>query len=162
MKLDEQHQSEFTKGELLPSNYVEDRYVYLLNAEPGRYVAVASTRAQSGFGPLIGETHYTTYFPEDMIKVTEIMVEPGNLAYMGTFSLKQTVGLDGADKTQIYFYRMLAPGDERESSQGSYSSGTWTYRGSLREAVQSEGEQAVFREHAQEVLAEVGWGGIVR
>ncbi len=181
MRLDEEDESGFTGGELLPSNYAKDGYVYLLNAEPGRYVAVASTRAQSAppggsamhpvassghttvsAGVSIGPTDYTVYFPEDLIRLSDVSVESGMIAYMGTFRINTSVGLGDADETQRYFYRMLAPGHEGKSIVGHIFSGDYQYHGSLREALQGENEQAKFRKRARKTLPAVGWGRALR
>ena len=96
LKLDEEDESGFTRGTLFQSNYTKGDYVYFLNAPPGRYVAVASTRTQSappggpamvpvassGHGTVsvgisIGTTDYTTYFPDDLIRLTDVTVELG-------------------------------------------------------------------------------------
>ena len=114
-------------------------------------------------GISIGATEYTTYFPENLIKLTDVTVGQEAIAYMGTLTLNTSVGLDGADGTQRYFYRMLAPlGHEDMNYVVLAFSGNYHYRGSLRDALQSDSEQAKFREHAREALGEVGWGNMVR
>ena len=114
-------------------------------------------------GISIGATEYTTYFPENLIKLTDVAAGQGTIAYMGTFTLNTSVGLDGADETQRYFYRMFAPPGHKDMNYLALAfSGNYHYRGSLRDALQSHGEQAKFREHTREALGEVGWGNMVR
>ncbi len=179
VRLDEEDPSTFTRGEFLASNYAKDGYLFLLNAKPGRYVAVATARRQSagpgpsssvissgnitvGVGVSIGATDYTVYFPEDLVRLTAVSVEPGTIAYMGTFRIDTSVGLAGADENQRYFYRMVAPGHEDRNLVSHIFSLDYHYRGSLRDALQGEDEQAKFREWAGKTLQSVGWGGALR
>ena len=130
-------------------------------AAPNQVASSGHTTVSVGIS--IGATEYTTYFPENLIKLTDVAVGQGTIAYMGTFALNQSVGLDGADPSQRYFYRMFAPAGHEDMNYLSLAfSGDYHYRGSLRNALQSDGEQAKFREHAREALGEVGWGNMVR
>ncbi len=175
MRLEGEGEPPFTHGELLPSNYAKGGYVLLLNAEPGHYVAVASTRGQSalggsemtpvysgshtsvGVGISVGATDYTTYFSEELIELTKVTVEPGGIAYMGSFSVNQSVGLKDAGPTPLHFYRLMAPGHAEMNTVEMMLSGDYQYRGSLREALQGEVEQAKFRESVRNMLAGTGW-----
>ena len=61
---------------LIQANYFEDGYVYLLNARPGRYAAVAaSSRTKGG-----ATSEFIAYFPAEAIEQTIVELEPGRVA----------------------------------------------------------------------------------
>ncbi|MSR61207.1 MAG: hypothetical protein EXS08_02000 [Planctomycetes bacterium] len=158
----------FTSGELMPSNYSSGGYLYLLNAPPGTYVAVSCFKdmepvpaapAAPGFsvtfGP--GATNYTTYFPENMIRETRVTVGPGQIAFMGNFTVDQDVGLKDADPTQHAYYARFGGGDENENFLMNALGGDYHYRGTLHESDHAAAAQADFRESANSHLSEAGW-----
>ena len=88
----EKEEDLYASSQVIPSNYVNGDYVYLLNAAPGRYAAVASfntARTQQG-----ATTTYTTFFPEELIRHTQTMVGSGATAFMGDYVLATSAGLD--------------------------------------------------------------------
>ncbi|MBW1687325.1 MAG: hypothetical protein JRS35_19985 [Deltaproteobacteria bacterium] len=93
---------------VIPSNYFEDGYVYLLNASPGRYAAVAAatltrgseggpsalppTMTNVGGGVSVGgsvgavpqpPTESIGFLPEGSIEATVVEVKRGSVAFMG-------------------------------------------------------------------------------
>lgn len=162
-----------TAGQPMPSNYLKDGYIYLLNAPPGTYVAVAgfkdmepvpsvpSAPAAPGLSVSVtfspSATNYTTYFPEDMIRATETEVTAGRIAFMGSFVVDQQVGLDGADPTQRHFYAQLGKGDEEESFLANAFGGDYHYRGELHEASTDARARSAFREDVESRASEAGW-----
>lgn len=160
----------FTGGEPMPSNYQADGYLYLLNAPPGTYVAVscfkkmepvpaAGTQTSSGFSVIFqpGATNYTTYFPEDMVRATQVTVRAGEVAFVGEFVVDQDLGLDEGDATQRYYYALFGQGEQSESFLENALGGDYHYRGSLH----SSSQDAVARSHFVKAgggrLAEAGW-----
>ncbi len=155
---------------MMPSNYSKDGYFYLLNAPPGRYAAVATFRSQSsapagppsGGGGVsvsvhIGSTEYATYFDEKLIALTEIDVTSGSFGFMGDFEVDTTTSFKEADATQLYFYRLLAPGHENASYLEEVLSGDYQYCGSHHETEETEAATAAFRKSAKKRLSEAGW-----
>lgn len=157
-------------GELMPSNYASGGYLYLLNAAPGTYVAVTcfkemepgtggSATAAPGlsvsFRP--GATNFTTYFPEAMIRETEITVKPGEIAFMGDFVVDQYVGLKDADPTQRAYYTLFGGSDEEENFLANALGGDYHYRGTLHESDHGSAAQEDFERCTNMKLAEAGW-----
>jgi hypothetical protein len=138
-----------TAGEQIVSNYEMDGYVYLLNAPPGTYVAVA------GYQP--NPTSLTTYFPEDMIRATEVTVLPGSITFCGDFVVDQHLGLEGADSTQSFFYARFGEGDEDENYLEDAFGGDYHYRGTLREARTDGKALSDFRYQEESRVVEAGW-----
>jgi len=117
--------STYMVGDLLSSNFSKDGQMYLLNAEPGRYVVVAAYHSKStaqspastgpakpGVSVSVGvstpsETHYTTFFAREVIKLTEITVAPGSMVFMGNYVVDQSTGMKDADETQAYFFNLV-------------------------------------------------------
>ena len=85
---------------VLPSNYAKGKYIYRLNAQPGRYVAVASFRRQVVLGAPTSK--YSIYFSEELIKVTEMTVHPAGMSFMGEFVVDTSFGMKKADKAQLH------------------------------------------------------------
>jgi len=159
-------------GELVPSNHEQDGYVFLLNALPGTYVAVtcfkdmerapvtvaSSSNFSVSFRP--SPSNYTTYFPEEMIRQTEVIVPAGGIAFMGEYVVDQSVGLKGADPTQLHFYSRFGDGDEDEGLLENAFGGDYHYRGALHESTQDEEARADFREACDGRLVEAGWSPV--
>lgn len=161
-------------GEQIVSNYEKDGYVYLLNAPPGTYVAVAGFKEMES-APLTpvtlassssfsvsytyqpGPTNYTTYFPEDMIRATQVTVSAGSITFCGDFVVDQHVGLEGADPTQHFFYAQFGDGDEDENLLENAFGGDYHYRGTLHEASTNVKAVSDFREDEESRVVEAGW-----
>ena len=163
----------FTSGELMPSNYASGGYLYLLNAPPGTYVAVTCFKdmepvpatpeapAHSGIHASVsfqpGQTNYTTYFPEQMIRETRITVQPGQIAFMGNFTVDQDLGLKDADPTQREYYARFGGRDESESFLANALGGDYHYRGTLHASDHGAAARAEFVESTNNRLVEAGW-----
>ena len=117
IKIDEEGDL-YNQERFIRSNYLKDGQVYFLNVEPGRYAAVACyqiksvTRMNPYTGQMSGrtESEYTTFFPEELIKLTEVLVEAGTIKFMGTYVVDQTLDFQEADNTQLYYFQLIAPG----------------------------------------------------
>ena len=113
---------------VISSNYYADGYVYLLDARPGLYAAVATAKLTGG-GPgapvgkvsvgggasvgtsfSVGPTESVTMFPGDAIQGTLIDVTPGSVSFMGAWVLGQPwmtgVG-DDADAAQLHYSQLM-------------------------------------------------------
>jgi len=117
IKIDEEGDL-YNQERFIRSNYLKDGQVYFLNVEPGRYAAVACyqiksvTRMNPYTGQMSGrtESEYTTFFPEELIKLTEVSVKAGTIKFMGTYVVDQTAGFREADNAQLHYFQLIAPG----------------------------------------------------
>lgn len=77
---------------IIPSNYSKDGILYLLDAKPGRYAAVAGYFVQNNLGSAGCSIRTTSvysgiYFDESLIEATKVTVAPGQFVFMGNIVL---------------------------------------------------------------------------
>jgi len=161
------------QNQAIPSNFAKDGRIYLLNAKPGKYAAVAAFRSQAGspFSPApqpgvsvsvsVGKTGYTTYFSKELIEATRVDVGRGEVAFMGSYVVKQSVGLKNAEPIQNHYAELLAPGSSK-SGFGHLLSGDYHYRGAVNEARRDNDAKTEFLRKSKDDLAEGGWGQIFK
>ena len=82
---------------VLESNYTRDGDVYLLNAEPGRYLAVGAVVIEVVPGQTIANH---AYFSSEIVARTEVVVGPGQMVFMGDI---QATARGRPDPTQRFF-----------------------------------------------------------
>ena len=167
VKLD--NEGDITQNQFAPSNFAKDGRIYLLNAEPGKYAAVAAFRSQAGspFAPApqsgvsvsIGRTGYTTYFSKELIEATKIDVGRGEVVFMGSYVVNQSVGLEDAEPIQNHYAELIAPGSSK-SGFGHLLSGDYHYRGMVSDSKRDSDARTEFFEKARDDLEEGGWGPI--
>jgi len=93
---------------LLRSDYAAEGVLYLMNAAPGRYAAVACYGA--------GEGHeWTAYFPEDLIRASAKQVPAGKVVLLGSFDVDLRSISTNGDEAQHYYMRLLFPKWEKQS-----------------------------------------------
>ena len=161
------------QNQVIPSNFAKDGRIYLLNAKPGKYAAVAAFRSQAGspFAPApqpgvsvsvsVGKTGYTTYFSKELIEATKVDVGRGEVAFMGGYVVKQSVGLTDAEPIQNHYAELIAPGSSK-SGFGHLLSGDWHYRGAALEVRRDNDAKTEFVTQSRDDLAEGGWGQIFK
>ena len=145
IKIDEEGDL-YNQERFIRSNYLKGGQVYFLNVEPGRYAAVACYQVKSvpKMNPYTGhmsgttESEYTTFFPEELIKLTEVLVEAGTIQFMGTYVVDQNLGFQEADNAQLHYFQLIAPGAYFEPVTTMLLSmitghGKYCYAGSLHE-----------------------------
>ena len=160
---------------LTGSNYGKDGRLYLLNAEPGEYRAVAALFRSGAPGD---HNLYFAYFPAAMAEAATVQVRPGQIAYAGSYRLSASPGLcpEQAEPAQLKYAEMLEPGTPKcgllkilrhQLVTGEYQliggtaypvgSQTFHYRGTAfeRRAGPSDAEQ--FRNAASGDLSGAGW-----
>ncbi len=147
--------SQYISTQLITSNYNEDGYIYLLNAPPGRYAAVATFRLHQDFFQGY-YTRFHTYFSRDLVKATEVTVEPGRIVVMGEFKV-DTSDFKDADDVQSHYLRLISPGLEGKSTWAQVRMGVHYYTGTLHEVNQDEEARERFLATTRENLGEVGW-----
>ena len=129
---------------VVSSNYSNKKQVYLLNAEPGRYVAVAARLP--GTGP--GFT-YAAFFSKEMLPEMEVTVVPGELVFMGDFLLQTSTKMDQADPAQSYFYRLIWPEAANSGFLKRTFSGQASYTATLRRVTKTVERELDFWSLAQ-------------
>lgn len=109
---------------VIPSNYSNGKDVYLLNARPGRYVAVACMWESSGPTPAVNGV---VAFAAVDIPRTLVEVVPGGTVFMGFIETGSSTKVEAADSAQSHYLRMVAPTAARESFLGRAMTGHYTY-----------------------------------
>jgi hypothetical protein len=93
-------------AKIIPSNYSRGDYAYLINAEPGKYIAIASFFQQS-------DNTYNSFFDLNTIQNTVTVVGPGQIAYMGSITVENQLKNiynnieKNGDKAQLHYYNLL-------------------------------------------------------
>jgi hypothetical protein len=198
-RLEENQQDLLSQDPLIASNcnYLPDFFdikgtYYLLNAEPGRYVAVVALQGQlsspppkgssiprvqcdleetaarpPAIGPPVGgpQPHrtYTVFFPERLIRLTDVTATPGTMVFMGDYIVDTSVGLKDADEAQLHYAMGLDIAAPLKGLGYAIIMNVLTggfqayYRGSLREAHRDNQAEEQFFMKAKERLREAGW-----
>lgn len=154
----------FSSFAVIRSNYANGYNVYLLNAEPGLYAAVAASYSQ--FMPAIpaapstgvtvtagaGTIGRVAYFPEDLIRKTVVEVKPGYISYMGTYEVDMAfmAGFRSADKAQEHY---------RSQMQTGLPS---TFQSTEKRAVRDSVSEKEFFRQAREDFTGSGWSRLLR
>ena len=116
------------KRVLIPSTFVRGDYAYLLNASPGKYVAVAALYGED-LGPTTvklgtakvgshvtvtfhlelssGKVVHRNYFSREMIEASTTTVAAGSFAFLGNFEADQAFRFGEADELQVHFLHVL-------------------------------------------------------
>lgn len=94
---------------LFSSNYAKDGRVYLLNAEPGEYRAVATAFESGMFGD---SSLYFAYFPSQLSIDSATRVHPRHLADAGSYLLAASLGVcpESAEPDQLRYAALIEPG----------------------------------------------------
>ena len=120
----------FAAESVVASSFSKEKQVYLLNAEPGRYVAVAADLG--GANLTTGE--FKVFFDKATIAETEVEVTPGRIAFMGDFLIDLKVKMNKSDEAQAHYFLLIAPDAAAPAKKGFFSKGGSSvvpYRGDL-------------------------------
>jgi hypothetical protein len=139
--------------QIIRSNYVKDGRAYLLNARPGTYVAVGAFFSQY-IQP--SSATYRTYFSRELVEHTKVTVREGEFAFMGSYIVDESFGLDGADEVQNHYKNVIAPGAPTSVFITSFTR-DYHYRGILRERKADDKTRNEFLQKAKGDLAGSGW-----
>jgi hypothetical protein len=96
---------------VVSSNFADAGQIYLLNAKPGRYVAVAATFGFASGLALADEA--VGLFPVGLISQTEVVVDPGSMVFAGDFILRYEEGSYHAIHEQLAQALGVSPGSWR-------------------------------------------------
>lgn len=161
-RLEENQNSFISKFPPIPSNAKSGNRFYLLNAQPGRYVAVAALEPPNVGGNAAGGPGSVGYvnstpgsyvvFSKPLVALTEVKAEPGRLVFMGNFIVKAYVKISEPDL------------DEVQSDTISHKpSGSPSYNlGSVNKVEQGADSERQFILKAKGDLGESGWGVIIQ
>ena len=150
----------YTQGNFILSNYATNSQVYLLNAIPGRYVAVASHFIKSAGGFRGGGTYYN-FFPKEVIKLTEVTVASGTIAFMGEYVLSTSWSWEDADDAQSHYFQLIAPGAKTGFLRGWISTKRYL-KGSLRKESHDKQAEIRFLTNALEHFKDTDWINIIK
>ena len=113
----------------IPSNFVRGDQIYLLNAKPGRYAVVLGRQfGQRG-------AQYTSYFPEEMLKISEVDVLPNRFVFMGEYTIDASTDLDNLDPMQSHFIGLFEPGQQSIPTFLQGMRGKISYKGTILEGL---------------------------
>lgn len=90
-------------GVVVPSNFSSKDQVFLLNAEPGRYAAVAAVFVSRG----AAQVPVSVFLSRQIIEKTTVIVSPGQMAYLGDVKVRTSRNMDDADPAQTHYWRLL-------------------------------------------------------
>jgi hypothetical protein len=160
------------------SNYRIGDYVYLFNAQPGRYAVIAAGYQRQSQGAPMGSSvglgggfsmstsvtmtssnAFMAYLPKTLIDKTVVTVGPAEVAFIGKIVLDKT-SWEEADDVQLHYYHLLAPGHEDFNFLVKAFSGQRHDAGSEHELDQSQATRMRFLEHSQRKLADADWGSV--
>jgi hypothetical protein len=126
VKLDEKDKNNLGV-KIIPCNYYRGNmaggyYAYLVNAEPGTYAAVCSTKYDKltatdnpAGSSKSDEYGYITFFESDIINKTRTEVGPAQIAFMGSYTIESRLKSvyrnieKNGDMAQQHYFQLLKP-----------------------------------------------------
>ena len=133
------------RHQVVPANYSKNGRAYLLNSQPGNYVAVAAVS-------LLGTNRIITHFSSDLVEQTEVTVRENEFAFMGSYRVSLSVGLDQEQGLPANWTDALLMG----------LAGEYHYRGALLERKNDEQARTEFFKNARQDLAGSSWVARIR
>ena len=137
----EEDADRFAAENVIPSNYSKGTHVYLLNAKPGRYVAVGCMFAMAGGG---GGGDGKVVFPRPDIARTEVEVVPGRLVFAGDVESSSSTKLGDADPAQSHYLRLIAADAATKNFMARAFTGGYVYTGAFKAFERGEAAAAAF------------------
>lgn len=141
--------------QIIRSNYVNGSRAYLLNARPGTYVAVAAL-FRGAVSTYSRPTIYTTYFSQDLIEQSKVVVKANEVVFAGRYRVEQTTGMGDADSAQAHYQNVISPGAITTGLMHILS-GEYHYRGALLERHADPQTRRVFFMAAKQDLSGSPW-----
>jgi len=174
--------SALARGQVITTNEASGGRLLLLGTIPGTYVAVAAVYRETqagefvpiatvhlaknvtvtvGFDPFATEDVYRTYFARDVIESTMVTVGLDSFVYVGQLTVKQSTGIAKGDEVQKHFQQVLEGKAARQPGFLRALSGTYSYRGSLREIRRDRESEERFLEKAGKRLKNTEWAALL-
>ena len=150
--------------DILRSNHASGGRYYLLNARPGSYAAIASTKWVPALFPGGSGGKRTVFFSRELAEKTRVDVGPGEIGFMGRFDVLASTAFSGGDEVQRHFRQIITPGATGEGFvKGVLQAmgGEYTAWGGLRSSVNDETTRAEFMRSASQDLAGRGWDAVL-
>ena len=155
----------FDADHLIRSTITTDGSAYVLNVEPGRYVAVGCTfnpepsnvDAEPPAPDTPGEG--VVVFSEADIVMTEVDVRAGAVVFIGKIDVSSTTKTKGADRAQSHYLSLIAPKGAKQGFMARAFTGHLVYNGSFKHIEKSEAAEARFWGEAIDTLfkGDAGW-----
>ena len=152
------------EGTIIQSNYEKDGRIYLLNATPGNYVAVAawtSMSVASGTHGVFNNVEHITLFSRDVIELTRVSVGGGQIVCAGNFLFK-TSAFGDLDQIQQHYHDALRNHPSDIVGYILQGSSPWFHRGTLAEVQNDNKAKDECLRKAKEDLAQGGWAEIIK
>lgn len=130
---------------LIHSNYSKGQHVYLLNAKPGRYVAVG---CDIDMGP--GGQRGAVVFSKDAIQQTEVEVAAGAVVFMGEIEAQSSTKTSEADEAQVHYLRLMAPTAANKGFMSKAMTGNYAYTATFKSVAKDEATASAFWREATE------------
>jgi len=167
---------------VLATNEADGGRLLMLGAVPGTYAAVAAAYRKStshgpipvatghpsrnvtvtvGFDPFASEDVFRTYFSREIIESTLVAVGPDTFSYVGQLTVKQSTGIAKGDEVQRRFQEVLEGSSAKQSGFLRGMTGTYSYRGSLREFQRDRESEDQFLEKAAKRLRKTEWAALL-
>ncbi len=135
----------FGAESLIHSNYSKGQHVYLLNAKPGRYVAVG---CEIDMGA--GGGRSAVVFSKEGIQQTEIEVAAGSTVFMGEIEAQSSTKTSEADEAQAHYLRLISPSAANKGFMARAMSGNFAYTALLKSVAKDEATATAFWSEATE------------
>lgn len=129
----------FRAESVINSNLSKGRNVYLLNAKPGRYVAVGCDVAMASGG---GEGR-VVFTKADILK-TEVEVRAGSVVFMGDIDAQSSTKTGESDEAQAHYLPMIAPAAANKGFMTRALGGNFVYTAVFKDIVRDEAAAAEF------------------
>jgi hypothetical protein len=161
VRLEEDQNGFISKFPPIPSNAKSGNRFYLLNAQPGRYVAVAAleppvVRVNAGGPGSVGYVNSTpgsyVVFSKPVVALTEVKAQYGRLVFMGNFLVKAHVRLSEPDPDEVQLDTIF----HKPPESPPYN------LGSVNKVEQGSDPEQQFLLKAKGDLGESGWGTIIQ
>ncbi len=137
------------------SNYSRNGQIYLFNAKPGRYFAVAAKFFYVVVGlspPNIVPTERRVYFSEEMILQTETILSPDTMTFMGGYVV-DTSAMKKEKKpfgpAQAHYYQLISPTAVGRPTSARAVARQEEHKGELRSAARDLDSELLFWTEAQ-------------
>jgi hypothetical protein len=131
--------------QVIPSNYSKEGRAYLLNAQPGSYVAVAALSLRDA-------KRIITHFSRDLVEQTQVIVRDSEFTFMGSYRIDLSIGLDQEQGAPANWTNARLMG----------LAGEYHYRGTLFERKNDQQARSEFSRNAREDLAGSPWAARIR
>ena len=114
----------------LTGNYMTGYYAYLINARPGKYAAICSTKIEEYTTSSYEDKNklqfgLLTFFDENILKKTYVEVGPSQVAFMGKYTVNSQLKSaymnieKNGDRAQQHYYNQL-----KQDMEGTFYCGT--------------------------------------